>query len=182
MIQVMKQGIVAKCWIKRHLNEGQNESCRPRARRTGFFREWLRRIVFIAYSFGWAAWRRSLPYAGCGRKADFRSEAGAVAVQERPAEQQPATGQAASESDEGDLLVPDNIAIPDLDNEEKRQGKGHSRVGDHFGLGGTVRSYAAELPFPVVKEQGEWVVLLGQEDSKLWVSAKFCNADGQVDW
>ena len=44
-----------------------------------------------------------------------------------------------------------------------------------------MRSYAAELPFPVVKEQGEWVVLLGQEDSKLWVSAKLCNADGKID-
>lgn len=121
-----------------------------------------------------------LAVTGCGRKNDLRSEAGATAVRERPAEEQPALGQAASEPKADDLLVPDNTPIPDLDNEEKRKGKGIPESAIILDLGGTVRSYAAELPFPVVKEQGEWVVLLGQEDSKLWVSAKFCNADGQI--
>ena len=47
-------------------------------------------------------------------------------------------------------------------------------------LGGTVRTYAAEFPFSLVVEQGEPVILLGQDDAKLWVSAKFFNQAGEL--
>jgi hypothetical protein len=116
---------------------------------------------------------------GCGRKDDLRSAADAAA-QQQPANEHTARGSAASESKDDNFLVPDNILIPDLDNEEKRSGKGIPESAIIVDLGGTVRSYAASLPFPVVKEQDDWVILLGQDDSKLWVSARFFNDAGQI--
>ncbi len=115
---------------------------------------------------------------GCGQKSDLRSEA--VAVVEQPAQEHTASEPAESAPAEVNLLVPDKIAIPDLDNEEKRKGKGIPESAIILDLGGTVRSYAANLPFPVVMENGKSVILLGQEDSKLWVSAKFFDSAGQM--
>jgi len=117
---------------------------------------------------------------GCARKDDLRKEVDATAVEQPPAAEETVSGQAKDGAEQGNLLTPDNIPIPDLDTEEKRKGKGIPESAIIVDLGGTVRSYAAKLPFPVVIEQGEWVILLGQDDSRLWISAKFSNEAGQM--
>ncbi|HEX4147163.1 MAG TPA: DUF3500 domain-containing protein [Pirellulales bacterium] len=118
---------------------------------------------------------------GCSRTGDLRGETDAAAARQQPGDEQAADGQSLPvESEEADLLAPDNIPIPDLDTEEKRKGKGIPESVIIVDFGGTVRSFAADFPFPVVKEQGEWVILLGQEGSKLWVSARFYNDAGQM--
>ncbi len=47
-------------------------------------------------------------------------------------------------------------------------------------LGGTVQTYAAEFPFPVVTERGQLLILLGKYDSELWVSAKLFDDAGKL--
>ncbi|HTU26388.1 MAG TPA: DUF3500 domain-containing protein, partial [Pirellulales bacterium] len=120
----------------------------------------------------WPIWLAALLVtSGCGQPPSAPQKADGQATSQQAGASEP---QAAAP------LTPGDEAIADLDTAEKRAGKGIPESALILDLGGTVRTYAATLPFALVEEQGESVVLLGGEKGKLWVSAKLSDAAGKT--
>ncbi len=118
--------------------------------------------------------------AGCSRTSEHRQaadnsaarqEADAASAVEQPGD---------ADAEQVDFLAPDEIPIPDLATVEQRRGKGIPDGALVLDLGGSVRSYAASLPFPVVVEQGQPLILLGEDKGLLWASGKFFNQAGKL--
>ena len=82
-------------------------------------------------------------------------------------------GKRLTSAEEGQLLVPDNIPIPDLDTEEKRKGKGIPESAIIVWTWGNRADVCRRTSVSGGYGTRRMGVLLGQEDAKLWVSAKF---------